>query len=325
MRRTELGGAGGLPVSALCLGALPFGTTVDETTAYEILDRFVEAGGTFIDTSNNYACWVEGATGDESELVLGRWLATRKIRDQVVLATKVGARPSPERGAAWPRNSEGLAARTVRAGIEGSLRRLGTDHVDLYYAHIADDGTPLEETVTAFSALVTEGRARMVGCSNHPVGLLRRARSLAADRGLTPYRVIQQRHTYLRPRPGAEFGVQEYVTDDLLDYVADRPDLSLLAYSVLLSGAYTRPDRALPEQYDRPGTAQRLTVLREVAAEIGATPNQVVLSWLLHGEPPVMPVIGVSSVGQLQECLAAVDLHLDRRLRERLDLRLPHP
>ena len=318
MRHTELGGAGGLDVSALCLGALPFGTTVDETTAYEILDRFVEAGGTFIDTSNNYACWVEGATGDESELLLGRWLADRKIRDQVVLATKVGARPSPERGTAWPANSEGLAARTVRAGIEGSLRRLGTDHVDLHYAHIVDSGTPLEETVAAFSALVTEGRTRMVGCSNHPAGLLRRARDFAAEEGLAPYRVVQQRHTYLRPRPDADFGVQEYAGDDLLGYVADQPDLSLLGYSVLLSGAYTRPDRSFPENYDRPDAAERLAVLHEVAAEAGATPNQVVLSWLLDGEPPVMPILGVSSVGQLSECLAAVDLKLDPELRERL-------
>jgi aryl-alcohol dehydrogenase-like predicted oxidoreductase len=319
MRYAELGGAGGPRVSALCLGALPFGTTVDETTAYELLDRFTEAGGTFIDTSNNYACWVEGATGDESEQVLGGWLADRKIRDQVVLATKVGARPSPERGAEWPGNSEGLAARTVQAGIEGSLRRLGTDHVDLYYAHIPDPDTPLEESVTTFSALVAKGQTGMVGCSNHPLDVLRRARDLAADEGLVPIRAIQQRHTYLRPRPGADFGVQEPLTDALLDYVADQPDLSLLGYSVLLSGAYTRPNRSFSEQYDRPDAARRLTVLHEVAAEIGATPNQVVLSWLLHNRPPVIPIIGVSSVPQLQECLAAADLDLDRELRERLD------
>jgi aryl-alcohol dehydrogenase-like predicted oxidoreductase len=319
MRRSELGGAGGLPVSSLCLGALPFGTTVDETTAFEILDRFVEAGGTFIDTSNNYACWVEGATGYESELVLGRWLADRKIRDQVVLATKVGARPSLDRGTAWPAKREGLAARTVRTGIEGSLRRLGTDHVDLYYAHITDPDTPPEETISAFSALVTEGRTRMVGCSNHPLDQIRQARRLAADEGLAPYRVVQQRHTYLRPRPDADFGVQRYVTDDLLGYVADQHDLSLLGYSILVSGAYTRSNRPFPEQYDRPDKARRLAVLHEVASEIGATPNQVVLSWLLHGEPPVMPILGVSSADQLQECLAATDLNLDPELRERLN------
>ncbi len=319
MRQAELGGPGGPRVSAFCLGALPFGTTVDPATAHEILDCFIEAGGTFIDTSNNYACWVTGATGDESELVLGRWLASRKIRDQVVLATKVGARPSPERGAAWPGNSEGLAARTVRTGIEASLRRLGTDHVDLHYAHIVDPGTPLEETVAAFSALVTEGRTRLVGGSNHPVGVLRRARSLASGAGLAPFRVIQQRHTYLRPRPGAGFGVQEHVTGDLLDYVAEQPDLSLLGYSVLLNGAYTRPDRSLPGQYDRHDAARRLAVLDEVASATGATPNQVVLSWLLHGEPPVIPILGVSSAGQLRECLAAADLTLDHELRERLD------
>ncbi|MDN3353152.1 aldo/keto reductase [Actinomadura sp. DC4] len=309
----RLGGAEGLPVSAFCLGALPFGTTVDEPTAFEILDRFVEAGGTFIDTADNYACWEEGATGHESEQVLGRWLADRKLRDQVVLATKVGARPCGT-------GREGLAARTVRSGIEGSLRRLGTDHVDLYYAHIADPGTPQEETVAAFSALVTEGRTRMLGCSNHSVGELRRARTLAADEGLAPYRVIQQRHSYLRPRADADFGVQKYVTDDLLAYVADQPDLSLLGYSTLLSGAYTRANRPFQEQYDRPDKARRLGALREIAAELGATPNQVVLSWLLHGEPPVLPVLGVSSVGQLEECLAAADLDLGPELRKRLDL-----
>lgn len=113
--------------------------------------------------------------------------------------------------------------------------------------------------------------------------------------------------------------MREYVTGGLLDYVADQPDMSLLGYSILLNGAYTRPDRPFPEQYDRPDAARRLAVLDEVAAETGATPNQVVLSWLLNGEPPLMPVIGVSSVRQLQECLAAVDLKLDPALRERLD------
>jgi aryl-alcohol dehydrogenase-like predicted oxidoreductase len=319
MERVLLGGAGGPPVSDLCLGALPFGTTVDEETAFEILDRFVEAGGTFIDTSDNYACWVDGATGDESELVLGRWLAARGIRDQVTLATKVGARPSPARGDTWPANGEGLAAGTVRAAIEASLRRLGTDHVDLYYAHITDPATPLEETVAAFSGLVADGRARMVGCSNHPAALLRQARDIAVGQGGAPYRVIQQRQTYLRPRPGADFGVQEHVEDDLLDYVREQPDLSLLGYSTLIRGSYTRPDRPLPEEYDRPAAGRGLAVLRKVAAELGATPNQVVLSWLLHGDPPVMPILGVSSAGQLQECLRAVDLRLDDELRGWLD------
>jgi aryl-alcohol dehydrogenase-like predicted oxidoreductase len=319
MERVPLGGVGGMPVSSLCLGALPFGTSVDEATSFAILDRFVEAGGNFVDTSNNYACWVDGATGDESESVLGRWMADRGNRDRVVIATKVGARPSALKPGLWPANSEGLSAETVRAAMDGSLRRLGTDHVDLYYAHIPDADTAPDETVVTFAELVTAGKAAMVGCSNHPVRLFRQARSIADEQGLAPYRVIQQRHTYARPRPDADFGVQEHVTGELLDHVRARPDVSLLGYSTLLGGAYTRPDRPIPVQYRHPGTGRRLAVLREIAAELGATPNQVVLSWLLHSDPQVLPILGVSSVGQLRECLEAVDLKLDRELRMRLD------
>ncbi len=319
MKSVLLGGEGGLTVSALCLGVMTFGTTVGEATAFAVLDRFFEAGGRFVDTSNNYACWVDGATGDESELLLGRWLADRGVRDQVVVATKAGARPDRARGSAWPGNCEGLAAATVRAAIEGSLRRLGTDHVDLYYAHITDPATPLEETVAAFAGLVADGRTRMVGCSNHPLRLVREARRIAGEQGLAPYRVVQQRHTYLRPRPEADFGVQVHADHQLLDHVRAQPDLSMLGYSTLLGGAYTRADRPVPEAYDRPEVTEAIAVLREVAAELGATPNQVVLSWLLHGDPPVTPVLGVSSVAQLDECLAAADLDLGADLRARLD------
>ncbi len=319
MRQVLLGGEGGIPVSALCLGVMTFGTTVDETTAFAILDAYAEAGGTFVDTSNNYACWVEGATGDESELLLGRWLASRGLRDRMTVATKVGARPDPARGPSWPSNTEGLAPAVVRSAIEGSLRRLGTDHVDLYFAHVMDPATPLEETVAAFSGLVDDGRTRMAGCGNHPSRLVREARRIAAEQGLAPYRVVRQRHSYLRPRPEADFGVQEHVDGHLLDYVGKQPDLSLVGYATLAGGVYSRPEVPLPEHYDRPEAPEALTVVREVAASLGATPEQVVLSWLLDGDPPVTPILEVDSVARLHECLAAADLHLPDPLRGRLD------
>src|SRR2546423_866047 len=118
MEQRILGGEEGVPVSPLCLGTMFFGTLVDEEASFAVLDRFLDAGGTFIDTANSYSFWA-GGTGDESELLLGRWLASRGVRDQIVLATKVGARP----GLAAPR--EGLSAETIKAGLEGSLRRLG--------------------------------------------------------------------------------------------------------------------------------------------------------------------------------------------------------
>jgi aryl-alcohol dehydrogenase-like predicted oxidoreductase len=302
-------GGSGLSVSALCLGTMHFGTAVDEDQAFAILDRFVDAGGTFIDTANTYAFWVPGGTGAESEELLGRWLASRGVRDRVVLATKVGALPDPP-GAAWPQHAEGLSRKVVRDQAAASMRRLGTDHLDVYYAHIEDRRTPLEDTVDTFASLVTDGLIRVAGCSNHAAWRIAQARQIASAAGTPGFNCAQQRHTYLRPRPGADFGANPHISDELLDYAREEPDLTVLGYSVLLSGAYTRADRPLPEQYDHEGSRRQLKVLAEVADELGATPNQVVLAWLLRGDPPVLPVLGVSSVSQLDECLGALDLQL---------------
>ncbi|WP_312877517.1 aldo/keto reductase [Lentzea indica] len=308
----------GLGVSALCLGTMYFGTTVDERQAFAVLDRFVEAGGTFIDTANTYSFWVPGGTGVESEELLGRWLASRRVRDQVVLATKVGALPDPP-GAAWPEHAEGLSREVVRAQAAASMRRLGVDHLDVYYAHIEDRRTPLHDTVATFASLVTDGLVRATGCSNHAAWRVAAAREIAKASGLPGFSCVQQRHTYLRPRPGADFGANPHVSDEMLDYARAEPDLTVLGYSVLLSGAYTRADRPLPEQYDHDDSRRRLAVLADVAAELGATRNQVVLAWLMGGDPPVLPVLGVSSVSQLDECLDALDLVLDDEQRQRLD------
>ncbi|UKY48499.1 aldo/keto reductase [Streptomyces inhibens] len=319
MHYRTLGGGQGPRISAVCLGALPFGTTVDERTSFAILDRFAEAGGTFLDTANTYASWVPGATGDESELLLGRWLRSRGAAGRTVLATKVGARPDPARGPEWPANAEGLGAPTVRAAIQGSLRRLGTDRVDLYYAHVEDRGVPLEETVEALAGLVQDGVVGTLGAGNHRTWRLAEARHTAAGRGLPGFRAVQQRHTYLRPRRGLPPDLQVETDEELLDYAAAHPDLTPVGYGTLMGGAYSRADRPLPERYDHPGSVARLRVLAEVAAECGATVNQVVLAWLMGGPVPVVPVLGVSSVGQLDESLAALDLRLDPVQRARLD------
>lgn len=317
-QRTLSGNGAGLGVSALCLGTMYFGTTVGEQRAFAVLDRFTDAGGTFVDTANTYAFWVPGGTGAESEALVGRWLASRRARDRVVLATKVGALPDPP-GAAWPEHAEGLSHRVVRAQAVASMRRLGTDHLDVYYAHIEDRRIPLADTVATFASLVTDGLVRVTGVSNHAAWRLAQAREIARAAGLPGFACVQQRHTYLRPRPDAEFGANPHISDELLDYAREEPDLTVLGYSVLLSGAYTRPDRPLPEQYNHADSRHRLAVLAEVANELGATQNQVVLAWLLRGDPPVLPVLGVSSVSQLDECLGALDLELDDELRHRLD------
>ncbi|MEZ0064199.1 aryl-alcohol dehydrogenase-like predicted oxidoreductase [Streptacidiphilus sp. MAP12-20] len=306
-------------VSALCLGTLPFGAIVDEATSFALLDRFVERGGTFVDTANCYCFWVDGCCGDESELLLGRWLAARGNRDEVVVATKLGARPDPARGAEWPANREGLSAKTVEQAARESLRRLGTDRIDLLYGHVDDPATPVEETVAAFGALVREGVAGRVGISNQTTARLARSRKAAAEQGVAPYVAVQQRHTYLRPAPDADFEYQVHADAELLGYAATQPDLTVLAYGPLLNGAYTNPAKEIQQQYLHAGTDARLTALREIARAVDATPNQVVLAWLLGGEPSVLPVIGASSPAQLVEALDAVELELTAEQRARLD------
>ena len=310
-----------LEVSELCLGTMYFGTTIDETTSQAILDRFVDAGGTFLDTANAYSFWVEGGVGGESEEVLGRWLRSRKAHDRVVVATKVGAHLRDASRPYGARGREGLSASTIREQAAASLRRLGTDRIDLYYAHADDRDTPLDETVGAFGELVTRGDVGLVAASNHTTWRLALARHLAHQIDVAPYAAIQQRHSYLEARHmrgRLTDTIQLPITPELLDYVRDQSDLTVLAYSALLSGAYSRPDRPLPADYDTPMAPSRLEVARDVATELGATVNQVVLAWMLAGDPPILPILGVSSVEQLEECLGAVQLRMSADVMQRL-------
>ncbi|MGW7368863.1 aldo/keto reductase [Streptomyces sp. NPDC054841] len=310
-------------VSVLSLGAMRFGTVTDEATSFAILDRYAEAGGTFIDTSNNYAFWVNGTQGGESEELLGRWIRSRGSADGITIATKLGARPNSPTST-FTRDIEGLSAAAVRESAERSRERLGVDRLDLLYAHVEDRDVPVRETVEAFAELVAEGTVGLLGVSNHWAWRVERARSLAASAGLPGYEVLQYHHSYLRRRtdlptlrsPDGELGV---VAGDLLSYVRAEPSLALVAYSPLLGGAYVRDDKPLDPGLDHAGTPARLEALRAVSKETGATPNQVVLSWLIGGEIPVIPLVGASSAAQLDESLAAVDLDLTADQRARLD------
>ena len=302
-----------LQVSQLCLGTMYFGYRTDEQTSFAVLDRFLEAGGTFLDTANNYGQW-HGDAG-ESERVIGRWRRSRGVGDELVLATKVGARtllpgdPSP---AHW----QGLGGTSIREDAEASLRQLGTERLDLSYAHIDDRSTPLTETVDAFAELAEAGKAGLLGASNHATWRIERARAIAGAAGRPAYSCVQQEHSYLLAHPDP--GQLNLVTEELVDY-ATVEGLTLLAYSPLLKGVYARPHQAPPPAYAHPGNQARMAVLREVAAELGATPIQVVLAWLMGGRPPMIPVVGASTVAQLEEQLGAVDLHLDEEVGKRLD------
>ncbi|MFJ4925390.1 aldo/keto reductase [Streptomyces sp. NPDC088736] len=310
-------------VSVLALGAMLFGSVTDEKTSFAVLDRYAEAGGNFVDTSDNYAFWVDGSQGGQSEELLGRWRRSRGVGDEIVFATKLGARPLAP-GTGYTDNPEGLSAKAIREACERSRERLGLERIDLLYAHIEDRTVDLRETVEAFGELVAEGAVGLLGASNHAVWRVERARAVAAAAGLPGYEVLQYQHSLLRPRtdlPDELFpdGSLGGATGELLGYLRAEPALTLVAYSPLLRGAYGRTDKPLPPDYDHPGTPSRLAALRAVARETGATPNQVVLAWQLGSDLPVIPLVGMSSVAQLEENLAAVDLELTPEQRERLD------
>lgn len=304
----------------LILGAMFFGTTIDEEMSFALLDRFVERGGSWIDTADCYSFWTsESGQGGDSERVLGRWLAARPgLRDRLRISTKLGAEPL------WAGSSkvrqQGLSARAVREAFAGSLDRLGIGHVDLLWLHQEDRTARIEETVDAVGELVAAGTVRRVGASNHPAWRVERARAHALASGRPPIDALQLNHTYLARRPGTRhptvahrFGLLE---DEQRDYAAEH-GLETWAYGPLLSGAYDNPAKPIPEVFDHAGTDRRLAALDEVAAAHGASRGQVVLAWLVaHG---IRPILGVSTPSQLDSGLSGAALALTPAQLTRLD------
>lgn len=301
--------------TGLVLGAMFFGTRTDEDTSFALLDRFVEAGGTAIDTANCYAFWVsESGAGGQSETVLGRWLqANPGVRETVQIATKVAQEPVD------PRNRdegvEGLSGAVIERESARSLDRLGIDAIDLYWAHGEDRSVDPAETVAAFGRLAEKGLVHRLGVSNHPTWRVEQARELARQQGVMGYTALQLTTSYVRPRPDTHVPGKDhrfgFATDETMDYLSEHPEMELWAYSPSIRGAYDRDDRPLPEVYDHPGTTRRLAALAGVAERHGVKPGQMVLAWLLAQRPAIRPIVGVSSPEQLEEALAAAALDLD--------------
>ena len=307
MKTVELGNTG-KRVSALAPGCMNFGSRTDAARSTELLDQYLEAGGTFLDTANNYAFWHDGFEGGESERFLGRYLERRGNRDDIFLASKVGANPTVKGGGFD--TAEGLSGAAIEKAIDESLERLRTDHLDLYYAHVDHRESDLMETLETFDKLVESGKVRHIACSNMKTWRIEQARNISHANGWAKYCGVQQRFSYLRPVPGADFDVQEAVTEELLDYCTVNDDFTLLAYSPLLNGAYTREDREVPDEYQSPDADARLTALKQVAAGLEATPNQVVLAWMMQGTPTVIPLVAASTEAQLAESLGATQVTL---------------
>jgi aryl-alcohol dehydrogenase-like predicted oxidoreductase len=283
------------------LGALSFGTRIDAAASMRLLDQYVDLGGRWIDTANNYAAWIDpSGHGGQSETVLGEWLTRRPaLRDQVNLSTKMGAE-----------RREGLSPAAIESAVRLSLQRLRTDRIDLYWAHVEDREVPLEDQVTAFGSLVTDGVVGALGASNHPVWRVERARALARSLGLAGYSAVQLRWSYLQPRPGATLPDTGHrlATAETLDYVQSTEGMRFWAYNTLLNGSYARTDRPFAAAYDHVGTTRRLAALDEVTADLGVSRNQVVLAWLLADG--IEPIVGVTEPAQVAEAMAARDVKL---------------
>jgi aryl-alcohol dehydrogenase-like predicted oxidoreductase len=297
-------------VSALCLGTDLVGSRIDYATSCKLLDLFADNGGTFLDTGNFYAAWLPGCRGGESETAIGAWLKERGLRNSMAISTKLGFD--------YPGSDGGLSAAEIERECEKSLRRLQTDRIDLYQAHRDDPQTPVEETMEAFDRLIRAGKVRAIGASNLPVWRIAEANTVCRLRGWSAYCAVEQRHTYLRPRHGADFGPQIPINEDLKAY-SQREGITLIAYSILLQGAYTRPDRQIPAQYAGPDASERLEALSAVAAETSATPNQVIIAWMLQSNPAVLPIVAGSRPEQLAENIAALRIELSGDQMRRLD------
>lgn len=309
MKRVKLGSAN-VEVSALAMGTDLIGSKIDRETSFTLFDFFAENGGTLIDTANMYAVWLPGCKGGESETTLGLWMKERRNRDRIEVSTKLAFD--------YPGCVGGLSAQEIERECEKSLMRLQTDRIDVYYAHRDDRDTPLEETMEAFDRLVTAGKVRALGASNLPLWRIAEANTVSRINHWNQYSAVEQRYTYLRPRHGADFGPQIFISEDLKRY-AQIQGVELVGYSILLQGAYTRSDRAVPPQFEGPDSTERLTALKIVATEAGCSPSQAIIAWMRQSTPAILPIIAGSKIEQLRENIAALTITLTPGQMNRLN------
>lgn len=303
-------GATDLETPPLVLGGNVFGWTADQATSFAVLDAFVARGGTMIDTADVYSAWVPGHKGGESETVLGEWLKQSGKRDQIVIATKVGMLPSEQGKMLQPAH--------IAAAVEASLKRLGTDYIDVYFAHRDDEETPQDEALAAFGKLVDAGKVRVLGASNFTVDRLRSANETAEKAGLPGYKVLQNEYN-LVARERFEGALQDYCVEH---------DIATTPYYGLASGFLTGKYRT-PADFGKSPRGGRMaklleehgTMLKamdEVASDTGATLAQIALAWLAAQPAVTAPIASATSVEQLDELMDALDLELTEDQLQRL-------
>ncbi|PVX28116.1 aldo/keto reductase [Sphingomonas pokkalii] len=304
-------GASGLEITPLVLGGNVFGWTADKAASFRILDRFAERGGVMIDTADVYSAWVSGHQGGESESVIGEWLRSSGKRDQVLIATKVGMLPGE--------GGEKLAPARIAAAAEASLRRLGVETIDLYFAHQDDEDVAQADYLAAFGKLIDAGKVRALGASNFHAMRLKSALDLAAKEGLPHFRVLQPEYNLVSRRK---------FEGELQDLCITH-NLGVIPYYGLASGFLTgkyRSEADLSKSVRGGGMAKllagkgrpMLAVMDEVAAETGASLAQIALAWLAAQDGVTAPIASATSIAQLDELIGAWDVELTHDQLDRL-------
>jgi aryl-alcohol dehydrogenase-like predicted oxidoreductase len=307
-------GRSDLQVSELCLGTMTFGWGADEPTSRAIMDRAFEAGINFFDSADVYSFWAENNDGGVAETWIGRWLAD-KPRDKVIVATKV-------RGRMWEGpDGEGLSRAHIKRAVEGSLRRLGTDYIDLYQSHWPDEDVSLEETLGAFDDLVREGKVRAVGCSNHPAWLLMKTLWVSDVNDLVRYESIQPHYNLVH---------RDEFERELRDVCLDQ-GLGVIPYSPLAGGFLTEKYRQGVPSGSRGQNSQRIQAYRteknlalldkmhEIGEAHGKTVAQVALAWQLTQPLITAAIVGARTVEQIEESIGAVGFRLKPNEMDVLD------
>ncbi|WP_297105978.1 aldo/keto reductase [uncultured Devosia sp.] len=300
MNRRPLGRSE-LVIEPLVLGGNVFGWTVDEARGFDILDAFVEAGFSAIDTAEGYPNWVPGNPPGMSETIIGKWLKARGNRDSVHIFTKVNSGKQPG----------GLGAEAIKTGIEASLKRLQTDYIDLYFSHWPDAETPHEETLEAYDTLIRAGKVRVIGASNYTRPMLEEAQQTAIVKSLQRYEVTQNRYNLY----------DREAFDALRPYLIDN-EVGAVVYYSLASGFLTGKYRSQEDLGQSPrghGASQYLNTrglsilgaLDQVAAELDATPAEVALAWLVAQPGVSAPIASATSVDQLESLVRGVKLTLN--------------
>jgi len=291
-----------LEIVPLVLGGNVFGWTIDEAQSFEILDAFVDRGFNCIDTADVYSVWMPGHVGGESETILGKWFARSGKRNSVVLATKVGMKMPA---------GEGLSKKYILDEVEQSLKRLQTDHIDLYQSHKDDPNTPLEETLEAYSRLIEQGKVRVIGASNYSGERLTEAMELAEKSGLPMYRTLQ---------PEYNLHARQKYEEDLAPVVA-KFGIGVIPYFSLaagfLTGKYqtiedtkgTARGKGIEKYFDERGM-KILKALKSVADDASVAQATVALAWLLAQPTVTAPIASATSLKQLESLFAAVELTL---------------